>query len=59
MVEGEKRWCGMPGKLAFGEAKPGEPPAEGVAPRGMLVYDVELVRFDSPPRNPATTPPDE
>jgi peptidylprolyl isomerase len=48
MVAGEKRRFWIPGKLAFGEAKPGEPPAEKGPPLGTVVYDVELLRFGTP-----------
>ena len=49
MVAGEKRRFWIPGDLAFGEAKPGQTPAEDGPPRGMVVYDVELLRFRPPP----------
>ena len=39
MVEGEKRRLWIPEGLAYGGA-PG-------APKGMLVFDVELIRIDS------------
>lgn len=43
MVEGEKRRCWIPGWLAFGEAtKPEEAQAE-LRPRGMLVYELDLL----------------
>jgi FKBP-type peptidyl-prolyl cis-trans isomerase len=48
MVEGEKRRFWIPGELAFDAAKPNEPPAEKEPPRGMLVYDVELLSFETP-----------
>ena len=41
MVEGEKRRCWIPGRLAFGE--PGASPATDGKPRGMLVYELDLV----------------
>lgn len=44
MVEGEVRRFWIPGKLAYGEAaKSGE--SAGGPPRGMLVFDVELVKI--------------
>jgi FKBP-type peptidyl-prolyl cis-trans isomerase len=62
MVQGEKRRLWIPGKLAFGEPTPDEPPAEDGPPRGMLVYDVELVGFTAPapaPPMPPKAKPDE
>ncbi len=41
MVEGEKRRCWIPGRLAFGEA--GATPATDGRPRGTLVYELDLV----------------
>jgi FKBP-type peptidyl-prolyl cis-trans isomerase len=41
MVVGEKRRCWIPGYLAFGEAGP--TPAPDGRPRGMLVYELDLV----------------
>jgi hypothetical protein len=32
---------------------------KGEAPRGMLVYDVELLRFKPPPPRPVAPPPTE
>jgi peptidylprolyl isomerase len=57
MVPGEKRRFWSPGKLAHGEAKPGEAPAEEGPPLGMLVYDVELISFEKAPPRPATPVP--
>ena len=57
MVAGEKRRFWIPGKLAHGEAKPGEPRAENGPPLGMLVYDVELISFEKAPPRPATPVP--
>lgn len=48
MVNGEKRRFWIPEELAYGGQ-------EG-KPAGMLVFDVELIRFDR--RTPAPTPPD-
>jgi peptidylprolyl isomerase len=48
MVEGEKRRLWIPGSLAYDNStKPG-------VPKGMLVFDVELLGITEPP----TTPPD-
>ena len=48
MVEGEKRRLWIPGPLAYDNStRPG-------APKGMLVFDVELIGIVEPP----TTPPD-
>lgn len=41
MVEGEKRRCWIPGRLAFGEGEPGA--MSGSKPLGMLVYELDLV----------------
>jgi len=41
MVEGEKRRCWIPGRLAFGEAVEGAP--QDGKPRGTLVYELDLV----------------
>ena len=57
MVPGEKRRFWIPGKLAHGEAKPGEAPAGKGPPLGMLVYDVELISFEKAPPRPATPVP--
>jgi peptidylprolyl isomerase len=57
MVAGEKRRFWIPGKLAHGEAKPGEAPAEKGPPLGMLVYDVELISFEKAPPRPANPVP--
>jgi peptidylprolyl isomerase len=57
MVAGEKRRFWIPGKLAHGEAKPGEPAAEDGPPLGMLVYDVELISFEKAPPRPAVPAP--
>jgi peptidylprolyl isomerase len=47
MTAGEKRRFWIPPELAYGGR---EPPPQ--APRGMLVFDVELLSFQSPPRVP-------
>jgi len=53
MVKGEKRRFWIPGELAFGEANPNDPPAEKGPPRGMLIYDVELLDFKTAALQPA------
>jgi FKBP-type peptidyl-prolyl cis-trans isomerase len=54
MVVGEKRRFWIPSKLGFGEAAPGEPQVEGVPPKGMLVYDIEIVSIKTErPKPPA------
>lgn len=62
MVEGEKRRCWIPGRLAFGEAVEGAP--QGKKPLGTLVYDLNLVSLtkitglpEAPPEV-AAVPPD-
>jgi FKBP-type peptidyl-prolyl cis-trans isomerase len=40
MVVGEKRRFWIPGSLAYGDGPPGGP---GDPPRGMLVFDIELI----------------
>jgi peptidylprolyl isomerase len=57
MVPGEKRRLWIPGELGFGDPTPGKPSAEGGPPLGMLVYDVELVRFRTPPPPPPPAEP--
>jgi peptidylprolyl isomerase len=44
MVKGEKRRLWIPAALAY-KGRPG-------APQGMLVFDVELIDFESPPQPP-------
>ena len=44
MVEGEKRRLWIPERLAY-KGRPG-------APQGMLVFDVELLKIESPPKVP-------
>jgi FKBP-type peptidyl-prolyl cis-trans isomerase len=51
MVEGEKRRLWIPGSLAYDNN-----PREG-APKGMLVFDIELLGITEPPP-PPTTPAD-
>jgi len=41
MVEGEKRRFWIPANLAYGENPPGD------SPRGLLVFDIELIRIGS------------
>ncbi len=52
MAPGEKRRLWIPGKLAYGEAGAGEPPAPS-QPLGMLVFDVKLIDFEEAPEPPA------
>jgi peptidylprolyl isomerase len=42
MVEGEKRRFWIPGNLAYDNIPP-PPPGMPVPPKGMLVFDVELL----------------
>ena len=43
MVEGEKRRCWVPGRLAFGEATGAEQEQAGLKPLGTLVYELDLI----------------
>ena len=53
MVEGEKRRFWIPGKLAYGDPpKSADPHAAFGPPRGMLVFDVELLSFKEAPKPP-------
>jgi peptidylprolyl isomerase len=45
MVEGDKWRLWLPGKLAFGEARPGEDALPFGPPTGPVVFDVELVKI--------------
>ena len=54
MVTGEKRRFWIPGELAYGEARDNDPHAAFGPPRGMLVFDVELVSFKEAPKPPET-----
>ena len=54
MVAGEKRRFWIPGDLAYGEAKSNDPHAAFGPPRGMLVFDVELISFKEAPKPPET-----
>ena len=54
MVEGEKRRFWIPGDLAYGEATTNDPHAAFGPPRGMLVFDVELLSFKEAPKPPET-----
>lgn len=63
MLPGEKRRFWVPGKLAYGEAVRGEADSETVdarpdQPKGMVVFDIELVEFKLGPRPPRETPED-
>jgi FKBP-type peptidyl-prolyl cis-trans isomerase len=50
MVEGEKRRCWIPGRLAFGEAVAGAP--EGGKPLGTLVYELDLIGLEKASKLP-------
>ncbi|UCF48846.1 MAG: FKBP-type peptidyl-prolyl cis-trans isomerase [Myxococcales bacterium] len=52
MVPGEKRRFWIPGNLAYGEVKEGDPHAAFGPPRGTLVFDVELISFKEAPKPP-------
>jgi peptidylprolyl isomerase len=52
MVAGEKRRFWIPGELAYGEANTDDPHAAFGPPRGMLVFDVELISFKEAPKPP-------
>jgi len=54
MVPGEKRRFWIPGDLAYGETKSNDPHAAFGPPRGMLVFDVELIDFKEAPKPPET-----
>ncbi|UCH28158.1 MAG: FKBP-type peptidyl-prolyl cis-trans isomerase [Myxococcales bacterium] len=54
MVDGEKRRFWIPGELAYGEPKPNDPHGAFGPPRGMLVFDVELISFKEAPKPPET-----
>jgi FKBP-type peptidyl-prolyl cis-trans isomerase len=45
MVEGDKWRLWLPGKLAFGELRPGQEPLPFGPPPGPVVFDVELVKI--------------
>jgi peptidylprolyl isomerase len=48
MVEGEKTRFWIPGKLAYGELQKDEKPAPSGPPKGMVVYDIELLQILEP-----------
>lgn len=54
MSPGEKRRFWIPGNLAYGDTKPNDPHAAFGPPRGMLVFDVELISFKEAPKPPET-----
>ena len=63
MLPGEKRRFWVPGKLAYGEAVRGEANGDKAdvhpdQPKGMVVFDIELVEFKRGPRPPRETPED-
>ncbi|HEX4406744.1 MAG TPA: FKBP-type peptidyl-prolyl cis-trans isomerase [Polyangia bacterium] len=45
MVEGDKWRLWLPGKLAFGDLRPGQEPLPFGPPPGPVVFDVELVKI--------------
>jgi FKBP-type peptidyl-prolyl cis-trans isomerase len=45
MVEGDKWRLWLPGKLAFGELRPGQEALPFGPPPGPVVFDVELVKI--------------
>jgi peptidylprolyl isomerase len=63
MLPGEKRRFWVPGKLAYGEVDRGEANRDNAdvrpdQPRGVVVFDIELVEFKRGPRPPRETPED-
>jgi peptidylprolyl isomerase len=58
MLPGEKRRFWIPGKLAYGEAKSGDPNVQPERPRGMVVFDIELIEFKRGPIPPRAVPED-
>jgi peptidylprolyl isomerase len=62
MVEGEKRRCWIPGRLAFGEVVEGAPQDD--KPRGTMIYELDLVSLrkatwlPDAPEDVATVPAD-
>jgi len=58
MLPGEKRRFWIPGKLAYGEAKVDDANVRPDRPKGMVVFDIELVEFKQNPRPPRETPED-
>jgi peptidylprolyl isomerase len=58
MLPGEKRRFWIPGKLAYGEAKSDDPHARDDRPRGMVVFDLELISVRRGPR-PARQAPED
>lgn len=45
LVEGDRVRLWLPGKLAFGDAQPGQEPQPFSAPLGPVVIDLELVKI--------------
>ena len=62
MLPGEKRRFWIPGKLTFGEhegaAKPNDADERADRPRGMVVYDIELIELTRGPIPPRAVPED-
>ncbi len=52
MLPGEKRRFWVPGKLAYGEAEVDDANVRPDRPKGMVVFDIELVEFQPGPRPP-------
>jgi len=55
MVAGEKRRLWIPKEIGFAKAETGDPAGAAEAPKGMVVYDVELLRFTPLPVEPEPT----
>lgn len=58
MLPGEKRRFWIPGKLAFGEADADDVDVPPSQPRGMVVFDIELIEFERGPVPARATPED-
>jgi len=58
MLPGEKRRFWIPGKLAYGEAKVDDANVRPDRPKGMVVFDIELIELKQGPRPPRETPED-
>ena len=58
MLTGEKRRFWIPGKLAYGEAKVDDANVRPERPKGMVVFDIELIELKLGPRPPMETPED-
>jgi len=58
MLPGEKRRFWIPGKLAYGEANGDDRSVRPEQPRGMVVFDIELIDFQRNPVPARATPED-